>query len=110
VFNAITKRPVHTASWGDWTPESAGHVTLAHDADALAVVPATAHTIARLALGLADDLLGTIALSTRAPAPPRPGHGAQHVAPSRDPGPPRNPAVARSARGGTLLPDVSPRA
>ncbi|HYO30357.1 MAG TPA: bifunctional phosphopantothenoylcysteine decarboxylase/phosphopantothenate--cysteine ligase CoaBC, partial [Thermomicrobiales bacterium] len=67
VFNAITRRPVHTASSGDWTPESAGHVTLAHDADALAVVPATAHTIARLALGLADDLLGTIAHSTRTP-------------------------------------------
>ena len=67
LFNAISRRPVHCSAWEPWSAEEAGHVTLAHRADALVVVPATANTIARLALGLADDLLGTIALATRAP-------------------------------------------
>ncbi|MBA3416003.1 MAG: bifunctional phosphopantothenoylcysteine decarboxylase/phosphopantothenate--cysteine ligase CoaBC [Chloroflexia bacterium] len=67
VFNAITRRPVHTSAWEDWTPAAAGHVTIAHEAEALLVAPATANTIARLALGLADDLLGTVALASRAP-------------------------------------------
>ncbi len=67
VFNAITRRPVHTSAWEPWTADAAGHVSLAHGADVLLVAPATANTIAHLALGLADDLLGTIALSTRAP-------------------------------------------
>ena len=44
-----------------------GHVGLARNADLLVVAPATAAAIARLALGLADDLLGLIALSTAAP-------------------------------------------
>ncbi len=44
-----------------------GHIELARWADALVVAPATAHTLARLATGLADDLLTTLALATPAP-------------------------------------------
>ena len=43
------------------------HVGLADWADLLLIAPATAHTIAKLAHGLADDLLAAVALSTRAP-------------------------------------------
>ncbi len=43
------------------------HIALADWADLLVVAPATAHTLARLASGLADDLVTTIALATRAP-------------------------------------------
>ena len=43
------------------------HVGLADWADLLVVAPATAHTLAKLALGLADDLLAAVALSTHAP-------------------------------------------
>ena len=43
------------------------HIALADWADLLLVAPATAHTLARLAHGLADDLLTTLALATRAP-------------------------------------------
>src|SRR5207248_1717397 len=43
-----------------------GHLELARWAELLVVAPATAHAIARLALGLADDLLGAVALSTEA--------------------------------------------
>jgi phosphopantothenoylcysteine decarboxylase/phosphopantothenate--cysteine ligase len=66
-FQALTKRPVRTDIFADWLGEDTGHVGLAHNADLLVVAPATAHTIARLALGLSDDLLGAVYLSTRAP-------------------------------------------
>lgn len=64
-FGAITKRPVRTDLYADWLDEDTGHVGLAHNTDLLVVAPATAHTIARLALGLSDDLLCAVYLSTR---------------------------------------------
>jgi phosphopantothenoylcysteine decarboxylase / phosphopantothenate---cysteine ligase len=52
----------------DLTQESEiGHIRLADSADVLAVAPATANVIAKLAHGIADDLLTTVALATRAP-------------------------------------------
>lgn len=66
-FQAITRRPVRTDLYADWLGEDTGHVGLAHNADILVVAPATAHTIARLALGLSDDMLCAVYLSTRAP-------------------------------------------
>src|SRR5215471_10031019 len=44
-----------------------GHIRLADEADLLVVAPATADFIARLAAGMADDLLAAVALATRAP-------------------------------------------
>lgn len=66
-FSAITHTAVHTSAFSPWTGELAGHVGLAANADLVLVAPATAATIARLALGLSDDLIGLIALSTDAP-------------------------------------------
>src|SRR3954466_10741767 len=66
-FQAITKRPVRTDIYADWLGEDTGHVGLAHNAALLVVAPATAHTLARMALGMADDLLCAVYLSTRAP-------------------------------------------
>jgi phosphopantothenoylcysteine decarboxylase/phosphopantothenate--cysteine ligase len=66
-FSALTHRPVRTDVFADWLGEDTGHVGLAHDAGILVVAPATAHTIARLALGLSDDLLSAVYLSTQAP-------------------------------------------
>jgi phosphopantothenoylcysteine decarboxylase/phosphopantothenate--cysteine ligase len=66
-FNALTRNPVHLDPWAEWTPDSAGHVSLAGRIDALVVAPATADAIARLAHGRTDDLLGMVALSTVAP-------------------------------------------
>ncbi len=43
------------------------HIALADWAEALVVAPATAHTLAKLAHGLADDLVSTVALATQAP-------------------------------------------
>src|SRR5262245_47387973 len=44
-----------------------GHIRLADEADLLVVAPATADFIARMAAGMADDLLAAVALATRAP-------------------------------------------
>src|SRR5262245_45533281 len=66
-FQAITHRPAHTDLFGLLAETEIGHVTLGREADVLVVAPATAHTLARLALGLGDDLLATTALATTAP-------------------------------------------
>jgi phosphopantothenoylcysteine decarboxylase / phosphopantothenate---cysteine ligase len=66
-FSAVTHRPVRTNLFADWLGEDTGHVGMAHNADILVVAPATAHTIARLALGLSDDLLSAVYLSMQAP-------------------------------------------
>jgi phosphopantothenoylcysteine synthetase/decarboxylase len=47
-----------------WHP---GHIALADDADLLLIAPATANLVAKLACGIADDALTSIALATRAP-------------------------------------------
>lgn len=64
-FEGLTGRPVHTEVWED-VPVGT-HVGLARSADALIVYPATAHTLARLAGGFADDLLTTSALAFDGP-------------------------------------------
>jgi phosphopantothenoylcysteine decarboxylase/phosphopantothenate--cysteine ligase len=52
----------------DLTAESQiGHIRLADTADAMLIAPATANVVAKLAAGIADDLLTTIVLATRAP-------------------------------------------
>lgn len=43
------------------------HISLAHSADALLIAPCTANVIAKIACGIADDLLTTVALATKAP-------------------------------------------
>ena len=63
-FAALTPGEVHT---GMFAPRGIPHVSLAATADILVIAPATAHTVARLAHGIADDLLALTALGTRAP-------------------------------------------
>ena len=65
-FRSLTHRPVVTNLFDLESEEAIEHVALAQRADILAVAPATAHTLAKLALGLADDALTTAALATAA--------------------------------------------
>jgi len=65
-FRALTGRPVITR-WDESTQAEIGHVEHGHRADAAVIVPATAQTIARLALGFADDALGATLLSFDGP-------------------------------------------
>ncbi|MDQ2909353.1 MAG: bifunctional phosphopantothenoylcysteine decarboxylase/phosphopantothenate--cysteine ligase CoaBC [Candidatus Eremiobacteraeota bacterium] len=64
-FAALTQRRVHTSLWE--APETIPHIALARAADVLAIVPATANVLAKLAHGISDDLLCNVALATRAP-------------------------------------------
>ena len=64
-FAALTGNPVHTSLWE--RPGEVLHVRLAHEADVAVVAPATAHVLAKLATGLADDLLTSILLESRCP-------------------------------------------
>jgi phosphopantothenoylcysteine decarboxylase/phosphopantothenate--cysteine ligase len=66
-FAVISHAPVHTDPFAPWSDHFSGHVTLAAQADVFIIAPATAATIARLALGISDDLIGLVALSTTAP-------------------------------------------
>ena len=66
-FRSITHRPVVTDTFDVTSEFSVEHVTLAHSADLMVVAPTTVHTIAKLALGLADDPLTTTAIATTAP-------------------------------------------
>ena len=66
-FQALSGHPVHL-HWLDRREESAmDHIRLARCADVILVAPATADFMARLSLGLADDLLATLCLATTAP-------------------------------------------
>lgn len=69
-FEGLTGRPVYTSLWrtsGEALPTHIAHVGLAHAADLLAIAPATANTMAKLAQGAADNLLTTLALAARCP-------------------------------------------
>ena len=66
-FQALTHRPVVTEMFSLLAETEIGHVTLATRADLMIVAPATANTIAKLAAGLADNMLTTTALATEAP-------------------------------------------
>jgi phosphopantothenoylcysteine decarboxylase len=62
-FKTLSRNPVITSLYDEdegWKPT---HITLADEADVLLVAPATANTIAKLALGLAGDALGCVALA-----------------------------------------------
>ncbi len=65
-FSALASEPARTSLYGDPTTPSP-HTYLGQRADLVVVAPATAHLIARYAMGLADDLLTATLLATRAP-------------------------------------------
>ncbi|MBN1221093.1 MAG: bifunctional phosphopantothenoylcysteine decarboxylase/phosphopantothenate--cysteine ligase CoaBC [Anaerolineae bacterium] len=68
-FQALTHRPVHTDMFEITARQNIVHISLADAANLLLIAPATANTIAKLANGLADNLLTAVALATPAPTP-----------------------------------------
>ena len=66
-FQALSGNPVHTKLLDEAAEAGMGHIELARWADQVLIAPATAGFIARLAHGMADDLLATICLATAAP-------------------------------------------
>lgn len=66
-FQALSHRPVRTSLWDEHAEAAMGHLELAGWAEQVIVAPATANTLAKLAHGLADDLVSTLCLATEAP-------------------------------------------
>lgn len=66
-FQALSGQPVRTSLWDAAAEAAMGHIELARWADRIVIAPATANTLAKLAHGLADDLVSTLCLATTAP-------------------------------------------
>lgn len=66
-LQALSGQPVRSALFDTEAEAAMGHIELARWADAVLIAPASANSLARLAQGLADDLLSTLCLATRAP-------------------------------------------
>ena len=63
----LTGRPVVTDIFEMASEYSEEHIALAEAADVVVIAPATANSIAKLAAGMADDMLGCVVLATEAP-------------------------------------------
>ena len=66
-LQAVSGVPVRVSLWDEAAEAAMGHIELARWADRVLIAPATADTLARLAHGLADDLVSTLCLATTAP-------------------------------------------
>jgi phosphopantothenoylcysteine decarboxylase/phosphopantothenate--cysteine ligase len=66
-FGSLTKRPVITEMFPDKTDYNIAHISLSDRADLVVICPATANIIAKLANGIADDMLSCTVLATEAP-------------------------------------------
>jgi len=66
-FQTLSGQPVHTELFNLYQEQEIGHISLADRADLFILAPATANLIGKIAQGLADDLLTTTVMATRAP-------------------------------------------
>jgi phosphopantothenoylcysteine decarboxylase/phosphopantothenate--cysteine ligase len=82
-LQSLSKNPVYSDTFDEREPSVVSHINLADLADLVIVAPATANIIAKMAHGLADDMLSTTLLATTAPimvAPAMNVHMYQHPA------------------------------
>lgn len=97
-LQALSKNPVYTDTFDEKDPGAIAHIALADWADLVLIAPATANIIAKMAAGLADDMLSTTLLATEAPimlAPAMNVHMYAHPAVTRN--------LAELAARGVLL-------
>lgn len=66
-FQALSGEPVRTTLWDEAAEAAMGHIELARWAEQILIAPASADLIARLAAGMADDLISTLVLASAAP-------------------------------------------
>jgi len=66
-LQALSGQPVWTDLWDARVPDNMGHIELSRDRELIVVAPATADFMAKVALGLADDLLSTLCVARRCP-------------------------------------------
>ncbi len=66
-MQGLSGMPVYTDQWDASVPNNMAHINLSRDADAIVIAPASADFIAKLAHGLADDLLSALCLARVCP-------------------------------------------
>jgi len=66
-MQGLSGKPAFTDQWDARVPNSMAHINLSRSADAIVIAPASADFIAKLAHGLADDLLSTLCLAKNCP-------------------------------------------
>lgn len=66
-FEALTRRPCFTEVFADHIDGDTGHIAVASRADLALIVPCSANSLAKLAHGIADDMLSTALLPLRCP-------------------------------------------
>lgn len=66
-LQGLSGNPVYTDMWDPAVPNNMAHIELSRDRDLIVVAPATADFMAKLAHGLADDLLSTLCLARECP-------------------------------------------
>ena len=104
-FQALTGNHVVTDMFEPAPPSAITHVSLADEADIIAIVPATANIIAKMAAGIADDILTCTVLATKAPIVIAPAmHNNMYINPIT-----RENITKLKARGFTVIPAVHGR-
>jgi phosphopantothenoylcysteine decarboxylase/phosphopantothenate--cysteine ligase len=66
-MQALTGNPIYTSQWDSSIANNMAHIELSRQADAIVVAPASADLMAKISLGLADDLLSTLCLARDCP-------------------------------------------
>src|SRR5690242_5161857 len=66
-FQTLSSNPVHTELFNLIQEQQIGHISLADRADLVVIAPATANFVGKVAAGIADDLLTTTVMATKAP-------------------------------------------
>lgn len=66
-FQTLSGNPVTTGLFKHYEEKEIGHISLARKADVLVIAPATADIIGKAASGIADDMLSTVVMATKAP-------------------------------------------
>jgi phosphopantothenoylcysteine decarboxylase / phosphopantothenate---cysteine ligase len=87
-FQALSQRPVFVDQWDARIHNGMGHIELSREADAILIAPASANTLAKIANGIADDLVSVLCLARECPLLVAPAMNLQMWA---------NPATQRNA-------------
>jgi len=66
-FQTLSANPVHTELFNLIAEREIGHISLADRADLFVIAPATANVVGKIAAGIADDMLTTTVMATKAP-------------------------------------------
>lgn len=106
-MQALSGRPVYTSQWDARVPNNMAHIDLSREADAIVIAPASTDFLAKLAHGMADDLLATLCVARECPLLVVPAMNRQMWA---NPATQRNVAQLRADGVETLGPDSGPQA